>query len=118
MTGINYLFPPEEISNLPKWRFYLHFIAPDAFTMEMLNDAREKLRCAEFSIVQFPLGFDEIRYEKVDNSVSIPFFVSDEDRLKNNSLELYEADVWKIIGNMATAGFQSEIYYEAIDWKE
>ena len=118
MSGINYLFPPEEIENLPKWRFYLHFIAPETYKNDMLDQAREKLRNAEYAIIQFPLDFDEIAYEKSDNSISIPFFVSEEDRAKSDSLERYESDVWKIIGNMASVGFQSEIYYEAIDWKD
>lgn len=118
MAGINYMFPPEEIVNLPQWRFYLHFIAPDTYTDDMLADAKDKLRSAEFSIIKFPLDINEITYEKNDNSVSIPYFVTEDDRAKPNSLELYESDAWKIMGNMAAAGFQSEIYYEAIDWKE
>lgn len=118
MEGITYLFPPEEIIKLPKWRFYLHFIAPDNFKVDMLNEAKGKLRTTEFSIIKFPLNFDEIKYEKIDNAVSIPFYVTEDDRRKSNGLERYESELEKIVGTMVGAGFDCEILYEAIDWKE
>lgn len=118
MSEIHYLFPPEEIENLPKWRFYLHFIAPANYENAMLKAAKDKLLSAAFSIIKFPIGIDEITFEKADNAVSIPYFVSDEDRARNDSLALYEADVKTLTANMAAAGFVSEIYYEAIDWKD
>ena len=118
MEDIHYLFPLEEIGNLPKWRFYLHFIAPDNFTTEMLTTAKARLRIASFSMIKFPLDFDEIKYEKIDNAVSIPFYVAEEDRLKSNSLDRYNSELSKIIDTMVAAGFSAEIYYEAIDWKE
>lgn len=118
MAGINYLFPPDKIEDLPSWRFYLHFIAPENYTNEMLAVAKENLHSAEFRIIEFPLGIDQISYYEKTNAVSIPYQVTEENRYKANSLELYESDVWKIMGNMAAAGFQSEIYYQALDWQE
>ena len=84
----------------------------------MLLAAKENLNSADFSIINFPFGIDEIAYDENNNSVSVPYQVEDEDRAKSNSLELYESDVWKIMGNMAAAGFEADIYYEAIDWQD
>ena len=118
MAGINYLFPPDKINELPSWRFYLHFVAPETDTHELVQQAKARLSSTQFDIIEFPFGIDAITYSDDSNEVSIPYSVTEENRAQANSLALYESDVWKVLGVMASAGFQSDVYYEAIDWEE
>lgn len=117
MTGINYLFPPDQVNDLPTWRFVIHFIAPSPFDETIVQQAVEKLSAAEWKIVTFPFGIESLTYEPANNSVGVPVEVPEDARNRPNSLADYESDFWKIAGNMIECGF-GEIYYEAIDWQE
>jgi hypothetical protein len=117
VSGINYLFPPDQIHELPSWRFVIHFIAPEPFDAKILQQAIANLRAAEWKIVTFPLGIETLSYDEFNNSVGVPVKVNEDARHRPNSLADYESDFWKIADNMAECGF-GEIYYEAVDWQE
>jgi len=116
-SPINYLFPPDQIHNLPTWRFVLHFMVTPQFDQAALQRAIERLKGAEWSIVVFPLALDDLALDQNGRMVSVPIEVPDGRRRRPNSLAQYESDVWKIIGNMVGPGF-GDIYYEAVDWRE
>jgi len=116
-TGINYLFPPEQINNLPTWRFVLHFKAPSLFPERRTKKASEQLKTASFKAVTFPIGLDSLPYNKEQKVVSVPIEVTEARRRQDGSLGDYESDVWKIYGNMVQCGF-GDLYYEAVDWRE
>jgi hypothetical protein len=115
-TAINYLFPSNQITKLPTWRFVLHFMAPADYTPATLASAIADLKAAEWKIVSFPFGLDALSIDPTGKAVSVPIEVP-EDRRRPGSLADYESDVWKIIGNMVASGF-GDLYYEAVDWKE
>ena len=114
MGGINYLFPPDQILNLPTWRFILHF--PGSPDPADVNAASAALKEAEFKIVQFPAGLD-LRFDTQSSSVDVTIEVPENVRRQNNALADYESDVWKILGNMASCGYD-EVLYEAVDSSE
>jgi len=116
-SPINYLFPPDQIHNLPTWRFVLHFMVTPQFDQAALQRAIERLKAAEWSIVVFPFALDDLALDQNGRMVSVPIEVPDDRRRRPNSLAQYESDVWKIIGNMVGPGF-GDIYYEAVDWRE
>jgi hypothetical protein len=116
-SPINYLFPPDQIHNLPTWRFVLHFMVTPQFDQAMLLRAVERLKAADWSIVVFPFGLDGLALDQKGRMVSVPIEVPEDRRRRPDSLAQYESDVWKIIGNMVGSGF-GEIYYEAVDWRE
>jgi hypothetical protein len=117
MGGINYLFPPDQINALPTWRFVLHFIAPEPFNESARQKAVVNLAKAEWRIVTFPFGIDNLSYDKTNNSVDGSIEVPEKSRHRHDSLADYESDFWMLAGNMAECGFE-EIYYEAIDWQD
>lgn len=116
-TSINYLFPPDQINNLPTWRFVLHFKAPQWFAGRKTKQAMSALKAAQFKAVHFPLGLDKPILNKEQGTVGVPVEVTQERRAEPNALKDYESDVWKIYGNMITYGF-GDLFYEAIDWKD
>lgn len=116
-TSINYLFPPEQINNLPSWRFVLHFQAPRLFRVRRTKRASEQLKAATFKAITFPQGLPALHYDVTQNVVSLPIEVPEPRRHQPNSLADYESDFWKIYGNMVKYGF-GDLYYEAIDWHE
>ncbi len=109
MSGINYLFPPDQINSLSTWRFVIHFIAPDPFDDAILARAIANLTSAEWKIVTFPFGLENLAYEPSNNSVGVPVEVPDEAGQRSGSLAEYESDFWKVAGNMMECGF-GEIY--------
>jgi hypothetical protein len=117
--SINYLFPADQISNLPTWRFVLHFMAPIAFEPAMLERAIAQLKATDWKIVTFPDGLDSLSLSEESNAVGVPVEVSEKRRRRPNSLADYESDFWKINFNMIDCGF-GDLYYEAVDvdWKE
>ena len=115
-TGISYLFPPDQINNLPSWRFVLHFQAPKLFRERRLKNVSVQLKSATFKAVTFPIDLSALPYDAKQNVVSVPIEVSESRRRQPGSLADYESDVWKIYGNMVECGF-GDLYYEAIDWR-
>ena len=116
-TTINYLFPPDQIDNLPTWRFVLHFKAPAWFAGAKTKRAMSSLNTAEFKAVQFPFGLDEPILNKELGTVGVAVEVPPDRRSVAGSRADYESDVWKIYGNMLQHGF-GDLFYEAIDWQQ
>ena len=116
-ASINYLFPPEKITDLPTWRFVLHFIAPRFFRNKKIRNVAQALKLADFKIIEFTCDLDNLPYDSNNNSVDVSIEVSEGRRENNNSLEEYESDVWCIYGNMLEHGF-GDLFYEAVDWPE
>lgn len=114
MGGINYLFPPEQITNLPTWRFIFHF--PGSSNPDDIKAASTALKKAAFKVVQFPAGLD-LHFDTQTSSVDVKIEVPEDIRRRNNALADYESDVWKILGNMASCGYE-EVFYEAVDWSD
>jgi hypothetical protein len=114
MGGINYLFPPDQITNLPTWRFTFHF--PGSSDPEAIAAASRALKQAEFKVVQFPAGLD-LQFDPSTSSVDVHIEVPEAVRRQSTALADYESDVWKILGNMAGSGYE-EVFYEANDWVE
>ncbi len=115
--SINYLFPSDQIHNLPTWRFVLHFMAPIALEPAMIERAIAQLKATDWKIVTFPNGLDNLSLSEESNAVGVPVEVSEKRRRRPNSLADYESDFWKINFNMLDCGF-GDLYYEAVDWKE
>ena len=114
---INYLFPDDQVEELPTWRFVLHFRAPRLFRSGKLKKAINGLRSAEWKIIQFPSGLDNLAFDDKESTVGVPIEVTEERRRRPNSLGDYESDVWKVFYHMLAAGF-GDLFYEAVDWKE
>ena len=76
------------------------------------------MKTAEWKIVSFPLGLDAITYNPASQSVDVQIEVPGDRRKRLNGLADYESDFWRICGNMASAGFQGDICYEAIGWQD
>lgn len=114
MGGINYLFPPDQIANLPTWRFIFHF--PGSSNPEDVAAASTALKQADFKVMQFPAGLD-LRFDIQTSSVDVNVEVPEDIRRRNNVLADYESDVCKILGNMASCGYE-EVFYEAVDWSD
>jgi hypothetical protein len=117
MAGINYLFPPDQVLNLPTWRFVLHFEVSPAYRDEHRQQAITALKAAQWKIVTFPFGLDTLVLDEAGRALSVPIEVSEDRRRRPNSLADYESDVWKVMGNVMCDGF-GEAYYEAVDWRE
>ena len=119
MAGINYLFPPDQVLNLPTWRFVLHFMVTPRFDAAVLHQAITNLKAAHWKIITFPFGLDRLSLGESGEAVSVSIEVPEESRKRQDSLAEYESDVWKIMGNLMSAGDGfGEIFYEAVDWKE
>ena len=116
-SSINYLFPPDQINHLVSWRFILYFKLPSEFTQKNLNLAVEQLKAAQWKIIKFPFGLDDLTVSKESQTVGVPIEVTEENRKRINALADYESDFWKVCGNMMENGF-GDVYYEAIDWQE
>lgn len=116
-TAINYLFPSNQITKLPTWRFVLHFMAPPDYKPSHLQTAIANLQAADWKIISFPFGLGSLALDPTGKAVSVPIEVSEVQRRRPGSLTDYESDVWKVMGNMVAAGF-GDLYYEAVDWKE
>src|SRR5262249_40300086 len=114
-TGINYLFPPNQINNLPTWRFIVHFKAPLPSADSKVSKAVEQLKTVEWKIIRIPCDLDSLRFDPKNQVLSIPIEVTPERRRQPNALASYESDFWKICGNVLQFGF-GDIFYEAIDW--
>lgn len=114
MGGINYLFPPNQITNLPTWRFIFHF--PGSSSPEDINAASKALKQADFKVIQFPAGLD-LGFDPHTSSLDVNVEVPEDVRHQKNALPDYESDVWKILGNMASCGYE-EVFYEAVDWAD
>jgi hypothetical protein len=117
MTAINYLFPPQKVNDLPTWRFLLHFMAP-ANDPAAIAKAVADLEAATWKAVTFPFGLQSLAYDPGTKSVDVAIEVPPERRRQPGCLQDYESDFWKICGSMVGAGFDGDIYYEAIDWHE
>lgn len=117
MAAINYLFPPEQIDSLSTWRFVLHFIVPETFGDAEVERAKDLLRAAEWKIVTFPFGLDNLAVDPKSRSLDVPIEVTEERRRRPGALADYESDVWKIFGNLTTCGV-GDLYYEAVDWRD
>jgi hypothetical protein len=100
-TSINYLFPPAQIEKLPTWRFVLHFKSPSLFRDRKLREAVDGLKAADWKIIEFPLGLDNLPFDAKAGTVGVPIEVSEERRRRPNSLADYESDVWKVSGHMS-----------------
>jgi hypothetical protein len=83
----------------------------------MLRKAIDQLKTEKWKIITFSRDLSSLFLDENSKSVIIPIEVSEDKRYKSNSLNYYESDVWKIIGNMIECGF-GDIYYEAVDWRE
>ena len=70
-TSINYLFPPDQINNLPTWRFALHFKAPSLFRDRKTAEAAARLKSAEWKIIEFPFGIDDLPYDSKGGTVAV-----------------------------------------------
>ena len=116
-VGINYLFPPDKIHELPTWQFILHFQPPLFFRGRKVRKAIEALRQAEWKVIQFRCDLEELAIDPESGAFSIPIEVPEERRGRSNSLSKYESDFWKICGNVQQFGFGS-VYYEAVGWQE
>lgn len=116
-TGINYLFPPDKINDLPTWRFVLHFKTPTLFRQRKTTKIIEQLKSASFKAVTFPFGLENLEFDQESKTLAVPIEVPQSRRNEPGSLADYESDVWKIYGNMLECGF-GDLYYEAIDWQE
>ncbi|WP_339613699.1 hypothetical protein [uncultured Rubinisphaera sp.] len=114
MGGINYLFPPDQITNLATWRFIFHF--PGSSSSDDVKAASTALKEADFKVAQFPAGLD-LGFDAQTSSVDIAVEVPEDIRRQPNALADYESDVWKILGNMASCGYE-EVFYEAVDWSD
>lgn len=114
MGGINYLFPPDQIANLPTWRFIFHF--PGSSAPDDIEAASRALKVAKFKVVQFPSGLD-LHFDPHTSSVDVNVEVPENIRHQNKVLADYESDVWKILGNMASCGYE-EVFYEVVDWTD
>ena len=120
---INYLFPSEEVENLPTWRFALHFVVTDEYTESVRKQAIANLKAAEWKIIEFPYGLDNLELVETGEALSVPIEVPEDRRRRKNSLADYESDVWKVIGNVLAAGGEEakafgDLYYEAVDWED
>ena len=116
-TSINYLFPPQEIRELPTWRFVLHFIAPDVAANEAVSSARAALSELQFKALAIAVPIGSLVLDPQNHSLGVPVEVSSERRKQPGSLEDYESDVWKIYGTLIGLGF-GDLYYQAIDWRQ
>lgn len=112
MGGINYLFPPDQILKLPTWRFIFHFSG--SADPAVVGAASTALKNAEFKIVQFPAGRD-LAFDERSSSVDVVVEVPENIRRRAGAFADYESDVWKILGNLASCGYE-EVFYEAVDW--
>jgi len=117
VAGINYLFPPDQILNLPTWRFVLHFEVTPAYHDGFRRQAIANLKAAQWKIITFPFGLGDLALDGSGRAFSVPIEVPEDRRRRPNSLADYESDVWKVIGNVTCDGF-GDIYYEAVDWRE
>ncbi|MCA9061472.1 MAG: hypothetical protein KDA96_00355 [Planctomycetaceae bacterium] len=115
MAGIHHLFPPDEFQNLPTWRFVLHFVVTPQFNDHILLQVFENLSQTKWDIIRFPDGIDQLGLNDTKEVITIPIEVSESDRSHPDSVERYEADFWKLLGNVMCDGF-GDIYYEAVDW--
>ena len=116
-TSINYLFPPDQIEELPTWRFVLLFKAPFLFRGRKIRQAVTALKQQKWKAIEFPCDLDELEYDSENKVFSVPVEVPEARREMPNSLADYESDVWKIYGNMVECGF-GDLYYEAIDFQD
>lgn len=57
MAGINYPFPPDQIDNLPSWRFVFHFPVESVEDFDAA-DIGTQLEAIEFEVIEFPRGFE------------------------------------------------------------
>jgi hypothetical protein len=118
MTAINYLFPPGQILKLPTWRFIFQFQLTGAYRGEQLCKVIASLKAAEWKIISFPLGIEEIGLSESGDMLVIPIEVPEERRRRPGSLADYESDVWTVIGNVLSAGPGfGEVFYAAIAWE-
>ncbi len=117
MPGISYLFPPDQLGNLPTWRFVFHFETTSDYRDEHRQKAIADLKAATFKIITFPVDLDTLEVDESGRAFSVPVEVQEEHRHKANSLADYESDAWKVMGNVMCEGF-GEIFYEAVDWRE
>lgn len=115
--SINYLFPPDRINDLPRWRFVLHFQAPRLFSGRALRKAIALLAPLDWKAIQFECPVEALAIHPGTNTLDIPIEVPESRRRQPNSLADYESDVWKIYGHVAEAGF-GDLFYEAVDWQE
>src|SRR5438874_254831 len=114
-TGINYLFPPDEIHNLPTWRFILHFKAPFLFRDSKVKKATERLKTVEWKIIRIAGNLDSLEIDRQNGTLGIPIEVTEGRRKQSNALADYESDFWKVCGNVMGFGF-GDLFYEAVDW--
>lgn len=120
---INYLFPPDEVENLPTWRFVLHFVVTVNYQESVRKKVIANLKAAEWKIIEFPFGLDNLELVETGEALSVPIEVPEARRRRKNSLQDYESDVWKVVGNVLSAGGEEaaafdDLYYEAVDWGE
>lgn len=116
-SSIHYLFPPDQISALPSWRFILHFQAPSWPFAEQTKEALDALAGLDLKRVQFPQGLSSPLLNDEMETVGIMVEVSPESRALPNALADYESDVLKIYASMVASQF-GDLYYEAIDWQD
>ncbi|MCA9057229.1 MAG: hypothetical protein KDA96_05830 [Planctomycetaceae bacterium] len=117
MAGIHHLFPPEELENLPTWRFRLHFVVTAAWHYGLLPQAIANLLTAEWKIIEFSQGIENINLNDSGEVLTVAIEVTENRRQRSGAREDYESDVWKVIGNVMSDGL-GDIYYEAVDWQE
>ena len=116
-SSIHYLFPPDQISTLPTWRFILHFQAPSWPYGAQTKNALAALAGLDLTLVQFPHGLSSPLLNEEMETVGVEIEVSPESRALPNALAEYESDVWKIYASMVSYHF-GDLYYEAPDWQD
>lgn len=115
--GINYLFPPDAIDDLPSWRFQYHFKTPFFGAAKKLRKAAEQIRTVDFKVLVITSDLDQLQIDKKDGAVTIAAEVPEEIRQTEAGREDYESDFWKLWGNMLEFGFK-DVFYEAVDWQD
>src|SRR5438105_2322122 len=69
-TAINYLFPPDKINELRSWRFVLHFKLSSEVIDKSVQEALRRLRSAEWKIIDFPFGLENLPYDEKSGTVA------------------------------------------------
>jgi hypothetical protein len=120
VSRIHYLFPPETVHELPRWKFQLHLKKPDFLVYPRMWLAIRKLRRTHFSVLNAQL--ERLTFPESDEFfgyVAVSFEVPEAQRNTDSALERYESDFWKLLAILVGYGFGlGDFFYEAVDFKE
>lgn len=85
--GINYLFPPDQIEQLPTWRFVLHFELPSWFKERKIKKAGQALGAiTEWKAIRFACDLNDIPVNE-KGTLDIAIEVPEERRKQSGSLQ-------------------------------